>query len=265
MNTKTDNNINKVIDDKIKNGYEIDLGNIVDTSLENFKKIVWVAGLGYFLVFALLIILTIIGVSQFVNPEELKELSELLKDPTYLENNPNFHLYNFITIVSIGILFAPLNAGFINLCRLADENKSISISNLFIYYGNRKSIDIIFGTLLVSLISFGISLGLELANLKLVSFVVSISISLFTFIFIPLIIFADQNAIQAISKSSKLIMKSPFTVLGAMALAFLIALAGLMALCIGILFTIPYMYSVQYTIYKNIIGFEEVEKEEITL
>lgn len=166
MNTKTDNNINKVIDDKIKNGYEIDLGNIVDTSLENFKKIVWVAGLGYFLVFALLIILTIIGVSQFVNPEELKELSELLKDPTYLENNPNFHLYNFITIVGIGILFAPLNAGFINLCRLADENKSISISNLFIYYGNRKSIDIIFGTLLVSLISFGISLGLELANLN---------------------------------------------------------------------------------------------------
>ncbi len=257
MNSTKENKINVIIEEKINSGYTIDLGTIIDSSLETFKKIVWIAGLGYFLVFSLLTIIALIAVNQFVDPEQLREFTELIQDPTYLENHPNIFLYNFIAIVGIGIIFAPLNAGFLHLCRLAHYNKTISISDLFIYYSSKKAIDLIIGTLIVSLISFIISMGLELANLKLVSFVVSISISLFTFLFIPLIIFANQNFSQALSKSIKLVVKSPFTILGAMIIGILFALAGLIALCIGILFTISFMYCIQFNLYEKIIGFED--------
>ncbi len=263
MNSTKENKVNEIIEDKINNGYDLDLGNIIDSSLETFKKIVWIAGLGYFLVFSLLVIIALVAVNQFVDPDQLKEFTELIQDPTYLENHPNLLLYNFIAIVGIGIIFAPLNAGFLHLCRLAHLNKTLSIGDLFTFYTSRKSIDLIIGTLIVSLISFAISMGLEMANLKLVSFVVSISISLFTFLFIPLIIFADQNFSQALSKSIKIIVKSPFTVLGAMIIGILFALAGLIALCIGILFTISFMYCIQFNIYEKIIGFEEDANNKI--
>lgn len=257
MNSTEENKINTVINDKINNGYVIEIGSIIDSSLEIFKKIVWIAGLGYFLVFSLLIIIALIAVNQFVDPEQIKEFTELMKDPSFLENNPNIILYNAIAIVSMGIIFAPLNAGFLNLCRLAHSNKEFSISDLFKYYSNKKAIDLIVGTLIISLLSFGFSIALELANLKLVSFVISISISLFTLLFIPLILFADQNFSQALSKSIKLIIKSPFTVLGAMIIGVLFALVGLIALCIGMLFTLSFIACVQYTVYEKIIGFEE--------
>lgn len=256
MNSTKENKVNEIIEDKINNGYELDLGNIIDSSLETFKKIVWIAGLGYFLVFSFLVIIALIAINQYVDPEQLKEFTELMKDPNYIENNPNLMLYNTISIVAIGVIFAPLNAGFLHLCRLAHLNKTFSISNLFIFYGNRKAIDLIIGTLIISLVSFAVSMGLELANLKLVSIVMSISISLFTFLFIPLIIFANQNFSQALSKSIKLVVKSPFTILGAMIIGILFALAGLIALCIGILFTISFMYCIQFSVYEKVIGFE---------
>lgn len=256
MNSNQENVNNKVIEDKINNGYSLEIGNIIDSSLEIFKKIVWTAGFGYFIVFSLLITFTLIAVNVFVDLEQLKEFTELMQDPTFIENYPNIMYYNAIAIVLIGIIFAPLNAGFLNLCRLADLNKEFSISDLFKYYTNKKATDLILGTLLVSLLSFAFSIGLELANLKLVSFVISISISLFTTLFIPLILFADQNFSQALSKSIKLVVKSPFTILGAMIIGGLFALVGLIALCIGMLFTLSFMACVQYTIYKKIIGFQ---------
>lgn len=255
MNSNQENVNNKVIEDKINNGYSLEIGNIIDSSLEIFKKIVWTAGLGYFLVFSLLIIITLIGVNLFVDIDQLKEFTELMQDPAFLENNPNIMFYNAIAIVGMGIIFAPLNAGFLYLCRLAHLNKEFSISDLFKYYTNKKAMDLILGTLIVSLISFGFSIALELVNLKLVSFVISISISLFTLLFIPLILFADQNFSQALSKSIKLVVKSPFTILGAMIIGVLFAFVGLIALCIGMLFTLSFMSCVQYTIYDKIIGF----------
>lgn len=256
MKSNQENENNKVIEDKINNGYSLEIGSIIDSSLEIFKKIVWTAGLGYFLVFSLLIIFTLIAVNVFVDLDQLKEFTELMQDPTFLENHPDIMIYNGIAIVSLGIIFAPLNAGFLNLCRLAHLNKEFSISDLFKYYTNKKALDIILGTLLVSLLSFAFSVALELVNLKLVSFVVSISISLFTTLFIPLIIFANQNFSQALSKSIKLVVKSPFTILGAMIIGGLFALIGLIALCIGMLFTLSFMSCIQYTIYDKIIGFK---------
>ena len=88
MNSNKENNINKVIEDKINNGYEIDLGNIIDNSLEVYKKIVWKAGLGYFMIFGIIILIAMTVSLSIIDGRNLEEFKEISQDPNYFYKNP---------------------------------------------------------------------------------------------------------------------------------------------------------------------------------
>ena len=76
--------------------------------------------------------------------------------------------------------------------------------------------------------------------------------------------FANQNAFEAITKSAQLIFKNPFIIFGLIIVGIIGIFIGLIGLCIGIFFTMPFWYSLTYTIYNNIIPInEESEIEEI--
>jgi hypothetical protein len=47
--------------------------------------------------------------------------------------------------------------------------------------------------------------------------------------------------------------------------AFIGSILGIFAFCFGIFFTFPFIYSMQYAVYKNIVGFnQENEINEIS-
>lgn len=260
MNTLEKNNINKRIDEKIENGYQLDLGQIIDNSFEIFKKIVWTAGFGYLLIGLVMTLFVIVGIS-FLDATQLdyiKEIAEeISKDPAFLEKNPEIMSYFMTIILGISLLFVPLNAGFLNLCHLAKTNQKFTVFNIFDFYKIRYIKDLILGTLVLSVVSVAIRSAFEMANLKLVAFVIHISLSLFTILFMPLIIYGQQSFLNAIIKSAKLVVKYPFTILGAIIIAIIFALLGFIVLCIGILFTISYVNCIYYSLYESIVGFEE--------
>ena len=257
MNSNKENNINKVIEDKINNGYEIDLGNIIDNSLEVYKKIVWKAGLGYFMIFGIIILIAMTVSLSIIDGSNLEEFKEISQDPNYFYKNPTVLAWFIIGGLVINIIFIPLNAGFLNLCRLAKTNQEFSTANIFDYYKSKYLKDLIIGSLLIAIITTLFTTGLDMLNLKMVSFVIQISFALFTFLFLPLVIYGNQSFGSAIKKSIQLVMKSPFTILGAIIIGILFVIVGILGLCIGILFTIPFYSCVIYTIYESIIGFEE--------
>jgi len=257
MNSNKENNINKVIEDKINNGYEIDLGNIIDNSLEVYKKIVWKAGLGYFMIFGIIILIAMTVSLSIIDGSNLEEFKEISQDPNYFYKNPTVLAWFIIGGLVINIIFIPLNAGFLNLCRLAKTNQEFSTANIFDYYKSKYLKDLIIGSLLIAIITTLFTTGLDMLNLKMVSFVIQISFALFTFLFLPLVIYGNQSFGSAIKKSIQLVMKSPFTILGALIIGILFVIVGILGLCIGILFTIPFYSCVIYTIYESIIGFEE--------
>lgn len=252
----------ETIKNKIENGYELDLGEIIDKSFITFKKVIWTAGFGYLFILSLLFITAFFLVNHYVSPEELQAFKKLTEDPNFLKNNPDYLLYYTIAVTILGIILAPFNAGFLKICHLANSEKKFTVLNLFDFYRGKHFFNIILGSLTVASISLGISLGLEELNLNLVNFILQLSISLFSVLFIPLIIFQNQNFLTAIITSSKLVIKSPFTILGAIIIGIIFAILGIIALCIGVVFTISYIYCIHYTIYENIIGFEE-EKTNI--
>ena len=257
MNSNKENNINKVIEDKINNGYEIDLGNIIDNSLEVYKKIVWKAGLGYFMIFGIIILIAMTVSLSIIDGSNLEEFKEISQDPNYFYKNPTVLAWFIIGGLVINIIFIPLNAGFLNLCRLAKTNQEFSTANIFDYYKSKYLKDLIIGSLLIAIITTLFTTGLDMLNLKMVSFVIQISFALFTFLFLPLVIYGNQSFGSAIKKSIRLVMKSPFTILGAIIIGILFVIVGILGLCIGILFTIPFYSCISYTLYESIIGFEE--------
>ncbi|WP_430400871.1 hypothetical protein [Flavobacterium sp.] len=256
MNSTKENKTNQIIDDKINNGYELDLGNIIDNSIEIYKKIVWKAGLGYFMIFGIIILIAMTISLSLIEGSNLEEFKEISQDPNYFYKNPTILAWFIIGGLIINILFIPLNAGFLNLCRLARTNQEFSTANIFDYYKSKYLKDLIIGSLLIAIVTTVLTTVLDMSNLKIVSFVIQISFALFTFLFLPLVIYGNQSFGNAIKKSIQLVMKSPFTILGAMIIGILFILVGLIGLCIGILFTIPFYSCVIYTLYESIIGFE---------
>ena len=85
----------------------------------------------------------------------------------------------------------------------------------------------------------------------------------FTFLVIPLIIFGNLKVAEAIKGSIIIVSKQFFILLGLIIVAVIMAILGLIGFCIGIFFTIPFIYSMYYTIYKDSIGFDEEAEAQI--
>lgn len=235
------------------NGYELDFGGVFENAFSNFKKIFALAGLGFILlcviIFAILFgfIGIIYGFSDFASI-----LSDI--NPDFLTDS-NLVIFLIITIL-VSALMSPINAGFIRMAYLADRNEKFGIDTLFYYFKNNYFKSIFIATLIISSFTVFSSQLLEEAGFKFIGVSLTYGVSFFTFLTIPLIIFSDLNATQAISMSFKLILKKPLMILGLLLLSVVIVFLGFIALCIGIFFSMPFLYSMYFCIYKEILPFE---------
>jgi hypothetical protein len=66
-----------------------------------------------------------------------------------------------------------------------------------------------------------------------------------------------MDALDAMKSSATIYLKQPFLILGLLIVAGFASLIGLIGFCIGIFFTIPFVYSLSYTLYFSIIGTEK--------
>lgn len=242
------------INEKIDKGYSLDLGKVIDDSFEIFKKTFLISGLGYLLVGIVMAVLyfflfiVVFGVADMAN--FAVELEGMKTTSVYIIGMLAF------TVVYTALI-APLNAGFLKLCYLAKKNKSLEIGTIFEYYKGKYVKDIIAGSIIISIASVGLSTLLDLVSLSFLGFIIQIILAWFTILFLPLVIFGNQNFGEAIEKSVKLVAKQPIYIFAALVIAVIGVLLGLIALCIGILFTIPYWPAMTFALYDNIIGIEE--------
>ena len=75
---------------------------------------------------------------------------------------------------------------------------------------------------------------------------------------LPLIIYGKLSYTEALSKSIQLYAKQPLIILVAMLIAVIGMLLGIFILCIGIIFTVPYLYAMHYALYAQTIGFAKI-------
>ncbi|WP_394773497.1 hypothetical protein [Flavobacterium sp.] len=251
----------KSISDQIKDiknhGYTLDFSNVFNLAFENYKKIAVYAGLillvfsVFFGVIAAVILIQIFGV------DKLENAKFLTIEPQHLTQIQLVY-YIFGTAI-LSAIFSPFTAGFLKMADSAQKDQEFKVATVFTYYKNHYFLQIFLATFTISLLNVAIGTFLELQHLNVLGLAVSLFLSFFTFLIIPLIIFGNLKAFDAIKSSFIIISKQPailfaliITIVGAM-------LIGFMAFCIGLLFTIPFSYSMTYAIYCTIFN---IDKED---
>jgi uncharacterized membrane protein len=243
------------IEDIKNNGYSLDFSNVFNHAFENYKKIALYAGL-ILLVFSILaiflfggVIAAIYGV-QYFNEEFITSLQDEQTTSSVLA------IYS-LAIAFIAALFSPFVAGFLKMAHCADKDEEFNVSTIFSYYTSRHFPQLFIAALLISLTSGLISVAFNLVGIILVDTIIALAITVFTSLTIPLIIFGDLNAIDAIKSSFIIVSKQPFTIILLLFVGGVASAIGFFGCCIGIVFTIPITYSIKYALYSAIMNIDE--------
>lgn len=249
------------IDEIKKNGYALDFGNVFNHAFENYKKIALYGGLIIFVffilfsIFAIGILMAIFGgavVLEFLKPENLKP-----EDLTL-----NFLLILSAISVVVTALLSPLTAGLIKMAYCAERDEEFHVATMFQYYKAPYFKELFTATFLISVLTSVLSAVINYAQIPFINAIVSITVTLFTLFMIPLIIFGNLKAIEAIQSSIIIVSKQPAILLGLFVVGIIATMVGFIGCCIGIVFTIPFMYSLYYAMYNEIIGFESADEFE---
>ena len=236
------------------NGYNIDFANVFNHAFENYKKIALYAGLMIF-VFAILfgflaggIVILTFGVSA---------LNQKMLENVTAENFTGLHLAIYLIVgILFNCLFVPFSAGLIKMADSAEKDEEFHVSTVFQYYKNPYFQELVIATFLITIFSTGLSEMFKLVGIEIIGALFSAAISFFTFLTIPLIIFGNLKAIAALKSSMIIVVKQPLVLLGLLIVSGIASLVGFIGCCIGVFFTIPFLYSMYYAIYTSIIGID---------
>ena len=256
-----DNNITKRIKQAAQEGYYIDFGTIIEKAFENYKKIALTGGLAFLLiVLAAFALFGSIAAVAFGAADMMGTLTEF--------NPMNFSvvgiLIYFLIMVVFAGLTAPLGAGFFKMAHLAQSNKPFSVGTIFDYYKTSYFKELFIAASVLAIVNFAFATGFELLTYPIIGTFLTYIVAFFTMLAVPLIIYGEQKAFDAISMSIKLVAKQWLILVGLAIVSFIFMMLGIIGLCIGIFFTLPFWYSFLYTTYNTILPIEvESEIEEI--
>lgn len=241
------------------NGYQLDFGNVFEHAFQNYKKIALYAGL-ILIVFSILFgIIAAIGVISVV---DIHTIGKNMKPEMFEPQNfsLSFLIKYILSIVVFTTLLSPFTAGFLKMADCGEKGNEFKVSTIFSYYKAPYFKEIIVATFVITLITSGSSIFLDYYGHKFIGLLITLPLSFLTFMTMPLIVFGKLNAFDAIKSSIIVVLKQPFILLALVIVGFIASMVGFIGCCVGVIFTIPFMYSIHYCIYDAIIGIEpEIE------
>ncbi|MFA9187524.1 hypothetical protein [Flavobacterium magnesitis] len=237
------------------NGYSLSFETVFNLAFENYKKIIIYAGLLllvlciFFGIAASLILAFSVGIE---NLQELAKPENL--DPKNFSDE--FLAYYLVGSTLFSCLISPILAGFIKMAHSAQIDEEFHVATVFKYYQFSYFKELFLATLFITVLSLGISSVLNLTGLPMLGFFGSLTISLLSILAIPLIIFSNFTALEAVNTSFSLVSKQPLVLFGLFAVSYLFCIVGFFFFIIGLFFTLPLMFSMYYAIYSSIVGFK---------
>ncbi len=248
-----------------ENGYYLGFGEVVEQTINNFKKTALIQGV---VLLVVLIIFTIVAGSVAGLAYGLGSITEYFTDIAVNEVSTVALLVQFgVSVIAAGIA-APFTAGLLKMAHNAEENRQVEFSTVFDYYKSTYIKDLFLTGILISLFLSGLGTVINLVIqsypsgplfifLIIFSFLLNVLVPILTIFAIPLVVFGNLSATEAI-KGSIVVTKQKFWTILALSLVLgICALLGFFGFCIGIFFTIPLLYSAIYIMYRTAIGIEE--------
>ena len=230
----------------------LDIGVAINDAFEIYKKIAIPGGIGLLIVMMIVSVIVIAGIGFFV---DFEKFSEEMKDfkPENVSLQANLIYVGVLTVITA--LISPFIAGLLKMAHDADHDEEVKLSSIGYYVNSSRFIHIILTVSVLTLINTGINTFLSHSFPVFggtLALIITFPFGVLTFVSLPLVLFKELNFMEAIISSIKLIASKFFMVLVLLLLAYIMAFVGLIAFCIGIIFTLPIIYSMQYVIYKSL-------------
>ncbi|RZJ72975.1 hypothetical protein [Flavobacterium sp.] len=254
--------IAKRLDEIRSNGYELDFSGTLSKAIDIHKNMILTAGLAC-LVFG--IVLTILWFGVMVG------LSAVIGVLTafFPGDNGTAFMAMAISTLSMSLAFAlasPFVGGLFMMANKVDRGEEVYFSDAFAGYRPPYFGPLISQSMLISGVSVCITLVSQayFPDLFFIGAAFSSIISLLTMFVVPLVVFGGLKPLAAISASPTILFRKFWLILGLVIVSAFMASVGFVALCIGILFTYPFIFVMNYAIYKQAVGIaNENEIDEI--
>ena len=245
------NKISQRIEQIKREGYPLDFGEVFNNAFENYKKIAIFAGSVLLLCSFLLLIIAMFGMVKIIGIEELKSMKDndfaIFKDP----NNIYFVYLQIISVI-LTVLIAPFSTAFLKMAQSAARDEEFKTSEMFSFYKWPYVKEIILATVILTLLDTAISTAAVSVGVAFAGSLFKIAITLFTLLTLPLIVFQNLTAIEAIKTSIAVVAKNPLVIFALLVVGLIGALVGFVGCIIGVFFTIPIVYSINYCLYEAI-------------
>lgn len=230
----------------------LDIGVAINDAFEIYKKIALPGGIALLIIMMVVFVVLFTGIGFFVDLETLSEEMKNLK-PENLSLQTNLMYSGVLTLITA--LVSPFIAGILKMAHDADHNEEVKISSIGYYVNSSRFVPIVLTvsvlTLVNSLISNFLTYGFPVIGNK-IAILITFPIGILTFIALPLVLFNECNFLKAIQDSIRLTAPRFFIVLVLLVIVYILSLVGLIAFCIGLVFTMPIIYAMQYVIYKSL-------------
>lgn len=238
--------------------HELEFGSVLDKAFNNYKKIVGTAGIA-------LLLMTIVYLALLFG---IMGIAFGFSD--FTGNMTNFNLTQHSSVFTIGYvvvvavvsgIMANLYAGFYKMAHLAEVEKPYEIGTVFESFKTIHFKELFLSGAFISIVTTSITLSLQYLSMDPITSIIGVGIN-YVIIFLtvlttPLILFSKLKAVEAIQMSLQLVLKNFFAVLGLLIIAVILSLLGFIGFCIGIFFTLPFLFSMVYCIYSEILPIEE--------
>jgi uncharacterized membrane protein len=246
------------IEDIKRNSYSIDFGTVFNQAFENYKKIALYAG-SAILIFSVIAAVVALGtIIALFGITQLKEMAD--PENMIVENLSGINLALYAgLLITLSCLLTPFFAGFIKMAHAAQQDEEFQLRTLFSYYKNPYFKDLVLATGLITIVTTLLSTVFREINMEFIGGLLNLVINFLTILLVPFVIFGNLNAIEAIKASFTVIIKQPVVILALVITAYVGSFVGFVGCCIGVFFTLPFLYSMLYAIYSSIIGFENGE------
>jgi hypothetical protein len=229
-----------------------DFGDVINESIEIYKKTALMSGIGFIILSIITGILITIGVKFYVNVDNIEDALKNF-NPDKLSTQGRI-IYMAVSL-GFAVLISPFIAGLLKMAKDASENREVKLSTFYSVVNSKYFIQIILFSVLTHLTAEGLQMLFHLSFGNFGKFLGILSVFAFstlTFIGMPLILFSENNFFDAF-KNSIIKTGSCFgTVILLLIVSYIFVILGIIGLCIGIFFTMPFIYAMQYVIYKRL-------------
>lgn len=196
-------------------------------------------------------------IKETASPVEIQE--QLIELTNQLSQPPLLYTYLLVAVL-FSALASVLIAGFYKINAEAALGQTPRFLSVFKYFFSLRGLYVFIAQGLITLFFTVFSVLLKEYQLEMVSVIINWLINILTLFATPLIIFGRMSPLAAIKTSVQVVNKQPIPIILTVILNYFLVFSGLFFFVVGILITLPYLFSIYFTLYKQIIGYniEEV-------